>query len=80
MCVSEITIIGSDIGLSRGRHQAIIWTNAGMLLIWTIELNFNKILIEIRTFSFKKNPFENVFWKRRSFCLYLNVSTGNKIQ
>ena len=26
-------IIGSDNGLSPDRHQAIIWTNAGILLI-----------------------------------------------
>ena len=31
--VSTLTIIGSDICLSPGRHQAIIWTNAGILLI-----------------------------------------------
>ena len=31
--VSKITIIGSDNGLSPGRRQAIIWTNAGILLI-----------------------------------------------
>ena len=27
ICVSKLTIIGSDNGLSPGRHQAIIWTN-----------------------------------------------------
>ena len=52
--VSKLTIIGSDNGLSPGRHQAIIWTNAGILLIRTIETNFNEILISIPTFSFKK--------------------------
>ena len=33
--VSELTVIGSDKGLSPsyGRHQAIIYTNAGILLI-----------------------------------------------
>ena len=35
ICVGEITIIGSDNGLSPGRCQAIIWTNAGILLIGT---------------------------------------------
>ena len=30
---SKPTSIGSENGLSPGRHQAIIWTNAGMLLI-----------------------------------------------
>ena len=31
--VSELTIIGSDNGLSPDRRQAIVWTNAGILLI-----------------------------------------------
>ena len=33
ICVSKQTIIGSDNGLSPGWRQAIIWTNAGILLI-----------------------------------------------
>ena len=28
---TQLTIIGSDNGLSPGRHQAILWTNAGIL-------------------------------------------------
>ena len=35
ICVSKLTIIGSDNGLSPGRRQAIIWTNAGILFIRT---------------------------------------------
>ena len=27
ICVGDLTIIGSDNGLSPGRHQAIIWTS-----------------------------------------------------
>ena len=33
ICVGDLTIIGPDNGLSPGRRQAIIWTNAGILLI-----------------------------------------------
>ena len=33
ICVSKLTMIASDKGLSPGRHQAIIWTIAGILLI-----------------------------------------------
>ena len=43
--VSKLTIIGSDDGLSPGRHQAIIWTNAGILLIAhknKLQWNFNR--------------------------------------
>ena len=53
-CVSRLTITGSDNALSPGRHQAIIWTNAGILLIGPLGTNFSEILIGIQTFSFKK--------------------------
>ena len=33
MCVNNLATIGSENGLLSGRHQAIIWTNAGPLLI-----------------------------------------------
>ena len=47
ICVGELTIIVSDNGLSPGQRQAIIWTNAGILLIgpywWTkFQWNFNR--------------------------------------
>ena len=54
ICVNKITIIGSDNGLSPGRRQAIIWTNAGILLNGPQGTNFSEILIEINTFSLKK--------------------------
>ena len=54
ICVSKLTIIGSDNGLSPGRRQAIIRTNAGILLIRPFGTNFSEILIEIIIFSFKK--------------------------
>ena len=54
ICISKLTIIGSDNGLLLSRHQAIIWTNAGILLIWTLETNFSAILHGIHTFPFKK--------------------------
>ena len=44
--VANLTIIGSDNGLSPGRRQAIIWTNAGILLIRTLGTNFSEILSE----------------------------------
>ena len=54
ICVRKLTIIGSDNGLSPDRRQAIIWTNAGILLIRTLGTNFSEILSEVRAFSFKK--------------------------
>ena len=60
ICVDNLTIIGSDNGLSPGRRQAIIWTNVAILLIEPLGTNFSDILIEIITFSVKENAFENV--------------------
>ena len=66
--VGNLTIICSDNGLSPGRRQAIIWTNAGILLIWPLGTNFSEILIEIHVFSFKKIfAFENVLCNCSSF-------------
>ena len=73
ICVSKLTIIDSDNGLSPDRRQAIIWTNAGILLIRPLGTNFNEILIEIPTFSFTKMRLKVSSAKRRPFCLGLNV-------
>ena len=75
ICIGHLTNIGSDNGLWPGRRQAIIWTNAGMLLIGSLWTNFSEILIEIPTFSFKKMHLKVSSTKRRPFCLCLNVLT-----
>ena len=54
ICVSKLTIIGSNNGLSLGRWQDIIWTNAWILLIGPLGTNFSEIQMEIRNFSFMK--------------------------
>ena len=45
ICVRKLTIIGSDNGLSFGRRQAIICTNAEILLIGPLGTNVSDILI-----------------------------------
>ena len=74
ICVGKLTIIVSDNGLSSGRRQAIIWTNAGMLFIGPVGTNFNEILIWIHTFSFTKMHLKMSCVKWRLFCLGPNVS------
>ena len=44
ICISKLTIIGSDNDLSPGWHQSMFWSNAGILFI----------LIEILIFSLKE--------------------------
>ena len=73
VCVSELTIIGSDNGFSPGRRQAIIWNNAGLLLIEPLGTNFSEISIGIQTFSFKKIHLNMSSAKWRPLCLGLNV-------
>ena len=72
ICVSDLTSIGSDNGLSPGRRQAIIRTNAGILLKISLGTNFSEFIVEILIFSFKKMRLKVSSAKRRSFCLGLN--------
>ena len=73
ICISKLTIIGSDNGLSPDWHQAIIWTNAEILLIWTLGTNSSEILSESQTYSFNKIHLKMLFVKLLQFCLDLNV-------
>ena len=75
ICVGNLTIIDPDNGLSPGRRQAIIWTNAWILLIGPLGTNSSEILVGIQTFSFKKMHFKMSSPKWRPFCLGLNVLT-----
>ena len=73
MCISKLTIIGSDNGLLPGRLQAIIWTNAGILLLWPLETKFSETPIEINIFSFRKMHLKMLSGKWPTFCLSPNV-------
>ena len=76
ICVSYLTIIGSDNGLSPGRRQAIIWASAWILLIRNLGTNSSGISSEIRIFV-QENAFENAKW--RQFCLGLNVLNNRDV-
>ena len=54
------TFIGSDNGLSLGWRQAIIWTNAGILLIGSLEQTFVKFEFKFKCFHSRK-----CIWKCR---------------
>ena len=73
ICVDNLTIIGSNNGLSPVRRQAIIWINDEILLVGPLVTNFSEILIEIYTFLFKKRHLKMSSGKRRPFCLGLNA-------
>ena len=73
ICASKLTIIGSDNGSAPGRRQAIIWTNAGILLIGPFGTNSSEIFIEIYIFPFKKMHLKMSSGNCRPFSLGLNV-------
>ena len=73
ICVGNLTIIGSDNGLSPGRRQAIVWTNVGILLIGPLGTSFSDILIGIHKFLFTKMHLKLSSAKWRPFSLGLNV-------
>ena len=78
ICVSQLTIIGPDNGLSPARSQAITWTNVGILLIGSLGTNFSEMLIEIHTFSFKNIHLKMLSGKWRPFCFGLNVLQSSR--
>ena len=75
ICVGKPTIIGSDNGLSPGRHQAIICTNAVIFL----RTNIIEILIEIQTFSLKKIRLKMSSAEWWPFCPGLKMLMNNNI-
>ena len=77
--VGKLTITASDNGLSPGRRQVVIWTNAEILLIGLLGTKFSEILIEIDTFSLKKIRLKVSSGKWRPFCLGLNVLTSKSV-
>ena len=71
--LSNLAMINSDNGLLPGRCQAIIWTNAGILLIQSLGMNLSEISSKIHTFSFKKMHLKMLSGKCQPFCFSLNV-------
>ena len=59
ICVGDLTVIGLDNGLSPGRRQAIIWTNAGLLLI---QPRRNKLQWNLKFINFQSRK---CIWKYR---------------
>ena len=74
ICASvDYTIISSDNGLSSIWRQAIIWTNDDILSIRPYGTHVNEVLVEIRSFSFKKTHLKVASAKWRPFFLGFNV-------
>ena len=73
ICVTILSIIGSDNGSSPDRRQAVIWTNAWILLMRILGTSFSEILSEIHTFSFKTIRLQMSSAKCCALCLCCNV-------
>ena len=76
--VGQLTIIGSDNGLTPGYCQGINWTSAGILSMGPLGTNFSEISIGIQRFPFKKMHLKMSFAKWRPFSHCPNV-LGNTL-
>ena len=63
ICVSKLTIIGPDNGLSPGWHQAIIRANAGIFLLFEPQRQIQWNLQRNSYIFIQENVFEIVVWK-----------------
>ena len=77
ICIGNLTITGSHNDLSPSRRQAIIWTNAGILLIRPLGTNFSEISIEILRVSLKKMLLKMSSVKWYPLCLGLNITVNS---
>ena len=78
ICVSKLTIFGSDNGLLPGQCQAIICTSGGVLLIRPLWTKFNEILWEIHIFSLTEGWFTmNLHCDDDIFAWFFFHYTGN---
>ena len=75
ICVSKLTIIGSDSGLSTARRQNVIWAGSGILSMGPVAKNFSEILIEIYIFLLRKMPFKMSSAKWLPCWIGFNVSS-----
>ena len=76
ICVGYLFIIGSDNGSLSGRRQAIIQTNAGILLIGPLQQTSVKFESEFKHFHWRK-----YIWKCRlgNVCHYLGLNGGTLV-
>ena len=77
ICIDNLTTNDSVNGLSPGRCQAFIWSNAGILVIKLLGTNPSEIVIETLIFPFKKMHLKMSSGKCQPWCLGLNVFIQN---
>ena len=70
ICISKLTIIGSDNGLLPGWCKAIIWTIARILLLGPLGTNISEIFNQNSYIFIQENAFENVVWKMAAILLW----------
>ena len=77
ICISRLTTIGLDNGLSPGRRQSIIWTNAGILLIRPLGTNFGEFFIQNYNIFIHENTFEIVVCEMAAILSRLSLNVLN---
>ena len=67
ICVSEMGQHWFRYGLLLNRHQAIIWTNAGLLSNGPLGTNCSEVLIKLQNFPSQKCTWKYSLWKSSHF-------------
>ena len=75
ICVDKLSLVQIMACLLDGAKPLSERTNAGILLIGPLGINFSEIVIEIYIFSFKKMHLKMSYGKWRPFCLSHNELT-----
>ena len=64
VCVSKLTFIVSDNGLSPGWRQAIIWTQCWNVVNWTLGSKLQWTFYQNSNIFFQENAFENIVFEK----------------
>ena len=73
ICVSKLTIIGSDNGLSPGRRRAIIWTSAGILIDHVYSRHFWQCTVIIVKTIIKTHAWVKRIQRNKVLLKYIHV-------
>ena len=80
ICVSKLTIIGSDNVLSPDRRQGIIWINDGLLLIGPWGTNFSSSLTHISATSPQLIKQQSIFSYPYIWCVVLDETIDGALR
>ena len=79
ICVSKLTIIGSDNSLMSSRCQAIIWTNAGIFLMSYIFIKnaFEQVICKMMAILYRAQCVKYIYFYVLGSCCSMSQKVGS---